>query len=267
VMRFQVRITDNEWLEHLSTIPNLDAANFWTGAPNPRIGERVVFLRGKKDASPRQIAGWGFVHSSGETTPDYHWDSMDSNGNKRSATNSQASEKRYYMILKDVHLLGSKELSANDFFIEEFGLDEFPPSGTGWKNYNVEFPEYFEEPENIEILVEGASNGVKEGGRKYVTHVVRERRATKIFREEMIDESKNKEPIGEVNCEVCETDMLGKYQVGIPIIDCHHLFPLSDTEEEVETQKEDLALLCPSCHRAIHQLEDCSNLDELRRRL
>jgi len=264
---FQVRITDAKWLEHQLSIEDLQYANFWTNVPNPRTGERIVFLRGKKGASPRKIAGWGFVHSSGETTPNYHWDSMDSNEIKSRAANSQASSKKCYMILKNIYLLGSREPLENDFFKEEFGLEKFPTSGTGWKNYNVDFPVFFEDTERVQILVEGASIGVKEGGAKYVTHVIKERRATRKFRGEMIEESKNSPPKGKVLCEVCETDMLGKYKVGVPIIDCHHLFPLSDIDEEVVTTKSDLALLCPSCHRAIHQLDDCSNLDELRRRI
>ena len=163
-------------------------------------------------------------------------------------------------------LLGSRAPLETDFFNEEYGLEVFPLSGPGTKNYTVDFPVDFEDRDVVEILADRSEIGAKEGGKRYVTHVQIERnhrhlRALKISASKELND-------GKVPCEVCDLDMLGRYNMDVPIIECHHLFPLSELDgEEVETTLDDLALLCPSCHRAIHKLDDCSDLDELRRRL
>ena len=127
--------------------------------------------------------------------------------------------------------------------------------------------ELLESSDALGFLSEKAEIGVKEGARSWVRHRRIERPACQKFREKMISDSKELNK-GKVPCEVCEIDMLGRYSVGVPIIDCHHLYPLSELDgEQVVTTEDDLALLCPSCHRAIHKLDDCSNLDELRERL
>lgn len=264
-MPFQARVTDSDWLDHLSTIGCLDAANFWTKRPYPRIGERIVFVRG--GSIPRRISGWGTLESIGEmTSPDQYWDARDCDGETSSGPNSKVTDFTHFMILKDVELLGDHAPLETDIFNEENGYDIFPQSGSGTKNYDGDFPPLLDNREAVEILSEGVEIGIKEGGARYVTHRRIERR-TGHLREKMIRDSRklNKEM---VPCEACKIDMLGKYDLGVPIIDCHHLFPLSELDgEEAETTVDDLALLCPSCHRAIHKLDDCSNLDELRRRL
>ena len=72
---------------------------------------------------------------------------------------------------------------------------------------------------------------------------------------------------GAVFCVVCHEDWQSRFGTDVPIIDCHHLTPLGTNEESVETGTEDLALVCPTCHRALHRMEDPSDIDGLRLRL
>jgi 5-methylcytosine-specific restriction protein A len=51
-------------------------------------------------------------------------------------------------------------------------------------------------------------------------------------------------------------------------IEAHHLIPLSnlDNDEAVRFDPEkDFAVLCLNCHRVIHRMEDCSDIDGLRK--
>ena len=269
-LSFQVRVTNNTWLEHLSSISNLDAANFWTNRPYRDIGQRIIFVRKKESSNggPRKIAGWGTLESIGEMDSiDGYWDARDIHGSTTSDPNSIVANFTHYMILTNIELLGENEPLETDIFNEENGYEPFHTVRGPSKTYTGDFPNLLDDRESVEILSRANSTGVKEGGKKYVSHVKRERRATKKFRNQMIYKSQEMNN-GKVPCEVCKEDMLGKYKVGVAIIDCHHLFPLSEIlDDEVITTIDDLALLCPSCHRAIHKLDDCSNLNELRSRL
>lgn len=264
-LTFQVRVTNGEWLNHLAAIGCLDAANFWTNRPYRGIGDQIIFVR--QGTTPRRIAGWGTLELIGEmTSPDQLWDARDCDGETSSGANSMVADFTHYMILRDVELLGDNGPLETDIFNEENGYGRFDTNRGGSKNYDGDFPVLLGSPEARDILAERAEIGATEGGARYVRHRQIERRTHRL-RSRMISRSRA-ENEGRVPCEACETDMLGRYNLDAPIIDCHHLFPLSELDgEERETTLEDLALLCPSCHRAIHRQDDCSNLDELRRRL
>ncbi|WP_174452088.1 MrcB family domain-containing protein [Azospirillum baldaniorum] len=69
-------------------------------------------------------------------------------------------------------------------------------------------------------------------------------------------------------CRGCDFEMSDIYGAQADgICDAHHLIPLS-TLEDGETVTfdpvNDFAVLCPSCHRAIHRMEDPSDLEALR---
>ena len=115
------------------------------------------------------------------------------------------------------------------------------------------------------LLREAEEIDAKEGGIRYVRHRVIER--SHRLRDEKIRIAMEKNN-NSVPCEGCGLDMLARYSFSEPVIDCHHLLPLSKLEgEERKTTLDDLVLLCPSCHRAIHKQDNCSDMDELRRRL
>ncbi|MNR96986.1 hypothetical protein D3C72_281490 [compost metagenome] len=81
----------------------------------------------------------------------------------------------------------------------------------------------------------------REGRRRYVTHLLAERsRALLAFIKAATA------PV----CDVCGEDTLARY--GVPVIDAHHRTPLSTWTEDHEVTAADIALVCPSCHRAVH---------------
>ena len=123
-MTFQTRVTNGEWLDHLSTIGCLDAANFWTNRPYRGIGERIIFVR--QGNRPRRIAGWGTLERIGEmTSPDQLWDARDCDGETSSGANSMVADFTHYMILRDVELLGDNGPLETDIFNEENGYGRF----------------------------------------------------------------------------------------------------------------------------------------------
>jgi hypothetical protein len=62
---------------------------------------------------------------------------------------------------------------------------------------------------------------------------------------------------GELFCEVCGLRPMPTY--GCPLVDAHHRLPLSRyaAAGKIETAPADFAILCPSCHRAVHKQLDC----------
>lgn len=73
----------------------------------------------------------------------------------------------------------------------------------------------------------------------------------------------------DAECEGCGLAPLKDYALpgaNLPL-DVHHLMPLSDLKEgERLTFKvpEDFAVLCPTCHRVVHQMEDPGDIEALR---
>ena len=62
---------------------------------------------------------------------------------------------------------------------------------------------------------------------------------------------------GELFCESCGLRPVPTY--GHPLVDAHHRLPLSQyaAAGKMSTAPSDFAILCPSCHRAVHKHEDC----------
>jgi hypothetical protein len=71
---------------------------------------------------------------------------------------------------------------------------------------------------------------------------------------------------GELFCEICGVRPEPTY--GHAIIDAHHRLPLSKYAERMKTHTEpsDFAILCPSCHRAVHKQKDC-DMDRVSERI
>lgn len=103
---------------------------------------------------------------------------------------------------------------------------------------------------------------VNEGTPELITHLKRERNS-KIVQAKLHD-SMSKH--GKLACECCgfEAD---KVYPGIVshLIEVHHRTPLSSIEGSTITTLDDLAILCPTCHRAIHRLTDMS-VEDMRRK-
>lgn len=89
-----------------------------------------------------------------------------------------------------------------------------------------------------------------EGQRKLMSHYRRER--SNSLRLKKLAEVRARH--GKCVCALCGIDDTSKYprQFGERIFEVHHLSPLSTAATPVRTTLEDLAVLCASCHRAVH---------------
>lgn len=81
----------------------------------------------------------------------------------------------------------------------------------------------------------------KEGGRKYVTHLLaeRSRNAVKVLKD-----------VRKWVCDVCGETFSTRY--GVEYIEAHHKAPISTYTAERTVTASDFALLCPNCHAAVH---------------
>ena len=63
---------------------------------------------------------------------------------------------------------------------------------------------------------------------------------------------------GQLLCEACgltEQDARSRYGDTLgDIFECHHLVPIAAVLGARKTKPEDLAVLCPTCHRDVHRI-------------
>lgn len=89
-----------------------------------------------------------------------------------------------------------------------------------------------------------------EGGKKLVSHYIRERNG-KIINKKKSDFKKK---FGKIFCQICNFSFNEKYgSFADDYIECHHLNPISESIGISETRLEDLILLCANCHRMLHK--------------
>lgn len=81
--------------------------------------------------------------------------------------------------------------------------------------------------------------------------------------------SAQREDLGHLECEICEVteaDFAERY--GLPdgdLFECHHRVPLSEATGARRTSIDDLAVVCPTCHRALHRHARLPTVEEQRR--
>lgn len=127
---------------------------------------------------------------------------------------------------------------------------QFLASGGGWEAEDT-------------LKADADDEGV-EGGLDYVKRYRQHRRAERIGAH-----AKAAKKVHGNRCMGCDqlmSDLYGSIAEGL--IEAHHLAPLSDLAEGQEFSydpKTDFAVLCPTCHRVIHRLDDPSDLIQLRR--
>ena len=104
-------------------------------------------------------------------------------------------------------------------------------------------------PGDVQALEEASPEGV----RKLRQHWYLERDSSLPRKAKEAFEQKH----GELFCESCGLRPVPTY--GHPLVDAHHRLPLSQyaTAGKVSTSPSDFAILCPSCHRAVHKHVDC----------
>ena len=69
---------------------------------------------------------------------------------------------------------------------------------------------------------------------------------------------------GAAFCQICSFDFEKTYgKVGSGFIEAHHTVPISDLKKEVETNIEDIALVCSNCHSMLHRRRPWLTLKQL----
>ena len=94
------------------------------------------------------------------------------------------------------------------------------------------------------------TDAASEGERKLRAHYRRER--SNALRDKKLAEARRLH--GKYVCSLCGEDEVSKYpaDLGQRIFEVHHLAPLAKAITPVRTTLDDLAVLCASCHRAVH---------------
>ncbi|WP_026836544.1 HNH endonuclease [Gillisia sp. JM1] len=70
---------------------------------------------------------------------------------------------------------------------------------------------------------------------------------------------------GRLFCQVCEFDFEQEYgEIGADFIEAHHTIPVSEMQPGHITKIEDLAMLCPNCHRMAHKKRPWLKMTELK---
>lgn len=167
---------------------------------------------------------------------------------------SDESKTTYRYSFKARNSLVSFEEKANKVLIGQpqyfYPIFLFTESAEGWKfegAYSV-----VEIEDKYVVLKRGLSPSAdfvatqevqhfKEGGRRYVTHLMAERSREAV---KAVKQSRSWE------CEICGTDFQRRY--GVAYIEAHHKVPISTYSSRYIVRLEDLALLCPNCHKAVH---------------
>src|SRR5690606_15771777 len=91
-------------------------------------------------------------------------------------------------------------------------------------------------------------------------HVYRERKP------ELVREKKARvlEQTGRLACESCGFDFERVYgDIGKGFAECHHRTPISQLRPGDRTRLEDLAIVCPNCHRMLHRTEPMVSVQAL----
>lgn len=103
---------------------------------------------------------------------------------------------------------------------------------------------------------------VPEGGVRMKVHRAYERKNSN--RKKVLKSFKRRNG-GKLFCQVCQTNPNAVFGMDdeFPILDVHHLKQLSEIGEIHTPNIRDFAVLCPTCHRAIHKLDDCSDVEAL----
>lgn len=113
----------------------------------------------------------------------------------------------------------------------------------------------------IQIEEDDKSLSVREGKVIYKLHKLRERdsKINKKKKDRYFQEN------GKLDCEVCGFDFYETYgDLGKGFIEAHHRVPLSEIDGETITKLDDLALVCPNCHKMLHKAIDTLSVHQLK---
>jgi len=111
-----------------------------------------------------------------------------------------------------------------------------------WKDYNKN--------KSKDIPNDDPSLEVIEGNKKLIKEHLKKERSSK-FRNYYRKLYKDV-----LNCPACKFNFQKNYNVinGNSYLEMHHIIPLAFVNEPTKISKEDVTLLCPNCHRAVHKI-------------
>jgi 5-methylcytosine-specific restriction protein A len=75
---------------------------------------------------------------------------------------------------------------------------------------------------------------------------------------------KFKKQNGSLYCQICHFDFYQKYgEIGKDFIEAHHTLPIRDMVKNQITKIEDIAMVCPNCHRILHRKRPWLTMSDL----
>lgn len=126
-------------------------------------------------------------------------------------------------------------------------------SGICWVGPSPEKPEG--DPIDIDLF------SFPEGAIQRRLHLLRERNQTVVKQAEAL--GLKRDPM--LRCEVCGFSFVEVYgELGHDFIEAHHKQPVAELKPGGRTRVEDIALVCPNCHRMLHRGEHTLAVEELR---
>ena len=70
---------------------------------------------------------------------------------------------------------------------------------------------------------------------------------------------------GKLECEACEFDFAEVFgELGDGFIEAYHRVPVHKLDGTMRTKADDLALVCPNCHRMLHRSDPHLSVEQLR---
>ena len=107
----------------------------------------------------------------------------------------------------------------------------------------------------------GITDGVMEGTARFRVHKERERNDGIVLQKKALAFEQQET----VPCEICGFDFKDRYgDVGERYIECHHIVPLSESDDGRPTTLNDLILVCANCHRMLHYGTPIPSIQELK---
>jgi putative restriction endonuclease len=107
-------------------------------------------------------------------------------------------------------------------------------------------------------------SGFVEGARKEKLHHGHERNSTVIRLAKQFAWQRDET----LPCEVCEFSFIKKYgELGDKFIEAHHKKPVAGLKPGQRTRVEDIALVCPNCHRMLHCGGKTRTIEDLKKLL
>lgn len=120
---------------------------------------------------------------------------------------------------------------------------------------------------NLPTQQEDDEEGVLEGRLIWRWHRQRERVPGKAAEKK----AKMRSTLGQLHCEVCdlsEAQATARFRsLTGDIFECHHTKPLHTLTGTTTTRVADLAVVCPTCHRALHRVEPSLGVTDMKARV